>query len=489
LISDIKRLVKHTSVYTIGNLFMRVGAFVLLPLYTHYLTVAEFGILSLLSSISAIVSSFLSIGIAHATLRFYFEFDDIKERSAVVSTALTSTTVICLLAIIGLSFFSAFISNLVFQSDNYVLAINITYISLIFEMARQVGLSYMRAKEYSVLFVIVSIVQLLIQVVGSVFLVLVLKMGVVGVVIGNTLSVLAGMIICSVIVIKECGIRYDFEKMKIMLNYSYPFLFSSVVGVVLGNADRFILTSLFSLEAVGIYSLGLKFSSLMSELVIEPFQKGFGAFRFSIMKQDNSKDIQARTLSYLFFIVSWAGLGLSLFAPNAVQLLTTPDYFVVIKYIPLLVLGTIIGSTGYVFQTGILYEKNTMKLFYINLITGVFGVLASYVFIYFGGIFGACFATICKAFLVIFLTYKVSQKLYPVVYDFKNIFLCLCVVSSLYILAGFLTTSFISLNLFFKVLLAGSFPIILYNIGFLTSDEKKYVYALMKRDRSQSVIQ
>jgi O-antigen/teichoic acid export membrane protein len=489
LISDIKRLVRHTGIYSIGNIVVRLGAFALLPLYTHYLSVADFGILALLNSISAIVSSFLGIGIAHATLRFYFEFENVEDGKAVVSTALITTMAICSLSVLILSLFSPRLSKFVFLSESYAFAINVTYVSLVFEMMRQVGLAYMRARELSVLFVGVSLLQLLVQVGFNVYFLTVSKLGVSGVVLGNTFSVLSGLLVCGVLVVRECGIRYHYRKMKMMLAYSYPFLFSSVAGVVLQNADRFILTSLFSLEAVGIYSLGLKFSALLTELVIEPFQRSFGAFRFSIMKQGNAKEIQAKTLNYLFLIVCWSGLFISIFAGQIVKYLATPEYYGVVKYVPFLVLIQIVGSTSYVFQTGILFAKSTSKLFYISTFSGVFGVLASYPFIYFMGIAGACLALFGRCLVSVVMTYRTSQKIYSVDYDFKTVAISVAVTIALYLLSLSPTGSTAYLSLVYKTIVWLAFPLVLYKLGIFSADEKEIVLELAQKIGLQGLFQ
>ena len=78
--SDIKRFFKHTSIYAIGNIINRIGAFILLPVYTNYLSVSEYGIVEIFYVISSVVSGILAIGLAHATLRFYFEFNDESDR-------------------------------------------------------------------------------------------------------------------------------------------------------------------------------------------------------------------------------------------------------------------------------------------------------------------------------------------------------------------------------------------------------------------------
>ena len=66
--SHLARFFKHSSVYLIGNLVNRLGAFLLLPLYTHYLTVSEYGALELFYAIMGVIFGVLSIGIAHAVI-------------------------------------------------------------------------------------------------------------------------------------------------------------------------------------------------------------------------------------------------------------------------------------------------------------------------------------------------------------------------------------------------------------------------------------
>ena len=70
--SDIKRFFKHSSIYAIGNILNRIGAFLLLPIYTTYLTVVEYGTLEMFYLVSSVVSGILAIGIAHATLHYAF---------------------------------------------------------------------------------------------------------------------------------------------------------------------------------------------------------------------------------------------------------------------------------------------------------------------------------------------------------------------------------------------------------------------------------
>lgn len=471
--SDFKRLFKHTSIYSVGNIAMRAGAFVLLPLYTHYLTIAEYGILELLYSVSSIISSFLSIGLAHATLRFYFEYDELSDRNAVISSSMITSFIITVPAVLLISIFNRQISNLVFDSPEYVSALNLTYIILVFEMARQIGLSYLRAKEYSISFVVISVAQLIVQVILNIITVAVLHLGIFGILFGNMISVFVGLVICSFITFRECGFRYDWNKMKEIFNYSLPFFFSSISGVILENADRFILKMLLSLDAVGIYALAYKFGLLLKELVVEPFQRSFGAFRFSIMKQSDAKFIQSRTLLYFFAAVAWVGLGLSLLSNEIIYILTAEEYYAAAKYIVIIALAVVISSCGYIFQTGMLYKKKTLWVFYAGLFSDVCGLICSWIFISLWEIWGAVIAFCALNVFRVISTNFLSQKLYPVKYDYNRLFqatfICLCLYSSGYMAMVLITNFYIVFII--KIFLAVLFPFILAQTGYFTKEE------------------
>jgi O-antigen/teichoic acid export membrane protein len=189
--TELNRFFKHTSVYAVGNMAQRGAGFLLLPLYTSRLTTGEYGVLELFYSASAILSTLLGVGLAHATLRFYFEYNDSHRRRAVVSTSLVATLAIALPPALLLLAFAKPISGIVFNG-RYVYGIPIILTTMVLELLRQVCLAYLRAREYSVRYVLCALSQLVVQVVANIYTVAVLRWGVEGVLLGNMLAVLTG---------------------------------------------------------------------------------------------------------------------------------------------------------------------------------------------------------------------------------------------------------------------------------------------------------
>ncbi len=415
--SEIGRLLKHSWIYTVGSVLNRIGAFILLPLYTNHLHVAEYGTLELFYSTKMIVASILSIGLAHATLRFYFEYDDPNEKKEVVGTALIATTVVALPFIGLLSLWSRPIADMVFGSPDYASMLNLVYLILLVELSEEVGQAYIRAKEYSIVYVIVNLLQLIIQVGCNYYTVAVLHQGIMGVLIGNLISMLTGWTIVTAIAVRECGLHFSMGKLKRILNYSYPFLFSSIFSVIINNADRFILKSYGSMENVGLYSLAQKFGMLLQVLFLEPFNRSFGAFRFSIMKQENVKQVLSDILNYRVLGLLTLGMGIIVFSKPVIQLMTAPEYWGAHRLLPVIIFAGSIGGLTYVYQTGILFEKKTKFMFYITLISGLVTLSTNFILIPRFHAYGAAASQIFTGTVTAFTTYYLSHRLYPIPYD------------------------------------------------------------------------
>ena len=70
------RLSRHSAIYGIGGLVSRVIAVLLLPLYTHYLTPADYGKIETLLALTTVMGLLLRAGITSAFFRFYFDAED-----------------------------------------------------------------------------------------------------------------------------------------------------------------------------------------------------------------------------------------------------------------------------------------------------------------------------------------------------------------------------------------------------------------------------
>ena len=395
----------------------RLGAFLLLPLYTRYLSTAQYGTLEVFYAISTVVSGILSVGIAHATLRFYFEYSDDADRQTLVSTNLIASALITLVGVAVVWAFGDPLLNWILGQTAPTWALPVVLATLVLELSSQVALAFLRAREMSVFFICLSFGKLIVQCTTNALLLSQWDAGIVGVLSGNLLAVALGWLVLTGYTLRHCGIRFQMSKLMPVLRYSLPFLYITIISAVSSNLDRFGISKLASMEALGIYALALKFSKLVSDLIGEPFNRAYGAFRFTIMKRPDAAVTQARILRYVAITVSWIGLGIAYFTSDALRLMAAPQYWDAAKLMPLLTVAAGLQVLNYIVQTGILYNKSTHQLVHITVMRLVVGLVIGLPLIWWLGATGACLLAFIDSVLSIYLTHRISQRYFPVQYE------------------------------------------------------------------------
>ncbi len=84
--SALRKLVGASAVYGLGSVLVRGLAFLLLPLYTRYLSPAEYGIVALTVTCTVVLGLLYPLGLRGAVSRTYYEGGTVEERRERVGT-------------------------------------------------------------------------------------------------------------------------------------------------------------------------------------------------------------------------------------------------------------------------------------------------------------------------------------------------------------------------------------------------------------------
>ena len=84
---QIARLSKSTFIYGVGGLLNRFLSFLVLPLFTAYLTPAEFGISSILAWMAFLITPVFSLGFGAAIAPSYFEGNSKARKETTIWTS------------------------------------------------------------------------------------------------------------------------------------------------------------------------------------------------------------------------------------------------------------------------------------------------------------------------------------------------------------------------------------------------------------------
>src|SRR5690606_9087951 len=95
---ELRNLGKHTLIYAAGTVISRLASFIMLPIYTRFLTPADYGVLELLSMTIDIVGMLTGMSIASSVFRFHARYDDQARKDVILSTACIGMTGLAALA-------------------------------------------------------------------------------------------------------------------------------------------------------------------------------------------------------------------------------------------------------------------------------------------------------------------------------------------------------------------------------------------------------
>ena len=99
----LKSFFKNSVIYTLGHVLSSGIAIFLLPIYTRYLSPAEYGVIDLFIVIAAIVNLTIALEISQGIARYYQEAKNEKEKRKYTSSAFWFT-----ILVYSLFFFSLF---------------------------------------------------------------------------------------------------------------------------------------------------------------------------------------------------------------------------------------------------------------------------------------------------------------------------------------------------------------------------------------------
>ena len=414
---ELKFLVKHSSIYGIGTVVSQAVGFFLLPLYTNYLTPADYGVMSLINVTVDIVGLIVTLGVVNAMSRFYFDYDDPRKQNLVVSTVYWIFVILAVFFIPLLYLLSVPFSEIIFQSKGYENHFMVAFLGLFFGALVDIGLTYLRIKAYSVKFVQISLARTIILIGLNIYFVAYIESGVIGIFYSTLITALIFSLVLSIPILVNVKTKFSYHLAKEMTIFSFPLIFSNMFRIVINQSDKYFINYFFSPFETGIYSIAQKIGQSIHSLITSPFLQIYIPRRFEIMKRDDAKTIYSSILIYFTVILGTIGLLLSMYSHEIISIMTTAEYYRTVKYIPLVVFSMIIFGLKYHFEIGIMIYKKTKYVAYINGVSALLNIILNYILIKNYTLWGALIASNISIFVTTALNYIFSQKLYNI--DFK----------------------------------------------------------------------
>jgi O-antigen/teichoic acid export membrane protein len=472
---QITRLAQHSAIYGLGGLVSRFVALLLLPLYTRYLTPADYGAVETLVALAAILATILRLGIASAFFRFYFDSTDTAHRQRVVRTSFWFTMTMATIGlVVGLAF-AGQISEWLFDTHDRATLVRMAFVLLWAQMNFEQMTALFRVEERAVAFTIATLANLVITVGATIVFVVVLDWGATGVIAGNFTGTLVVYAVLLAYRHEQLGLTLDRPLLRRMNHFGLPLVPSMLALWMLNFGDRFFILKLADASEVGVYSIGSRIASAMV-LLLTAFRAAWPAFAFSIEDDEHARRAYSYVLTYLLFVASWAALALGLLAPWIVEWLTTPAFYGASDVVALLSFGAVAFAGFIVVSIALGRTKRTQFNWVVTGGAAVVSVTLNLLLIPRHGIVGAGIANLC-AFTVMFLGITWwSQRVFWVPYQWRRVATVIGSAAGLTVLGKALDVPLAA-----AIALVAAYPLVLWPLRFYLPDELAQIRARAAR--------
>jgi len=442
-------MLKSFRNYFTSNLLSLLITFLLLPFYTRYLSIEDFGILALSYVFGNLVAGVSSISISSATSRFFYKF---KNEKKLDQFAILNTTNLLFLLLVfiflGILIFNIrnFLSLNIFKNTLTAEIVFFSYIlgclARIFSYLMTIFLAQENSKYYSFFFFLNTFLSNIFSVILIIFFYLKAESRIYA-------GILAYMILIPAISlsqIKNFTLKINLDYLKKSISFSYPLMPDVLIGSINGAFDKVILNSFLGSFILGLYDVALKFSNVY-KIAIDSLISIWSPFFMNSLekgKKTNKKiSKKYKIITILFFIFA---IGSVTFIEEIIILMTTESFYTTMFVIPIIIFFIFIAHCVSIIGKGlVLFTNNNRHMFYSSLLGCILNIILILILISHLKLFGVVIASGVSSFISVLYLFIVGKKRVSIRIDLINIL----IISSVLIFYIILIFILMKVNLFF----------------------------------------
>ncbi|MCH5227730.1 MAG: oligosaccharide flippase family protein [Muribaculaceae bacterium] len=443
---SIKSLAKDTAVYGLSSIVGRFLNWCLVPLYVYLFPTEEYGIVTYLYGVTAVMLVILNYGMETGFFRFANKEEDPEK---VYTTTLISVGTTSLIFLILLTVFLHPVSDGL-KLPNQSLFVWLIGATVAVDAFSNLPFAYLRYKNRSWRFAGLKLINVGLNIGLNLFFLLLCpaineynpgliswfyapaggeSFGIGWIFVANILS---SYIILLMLMPQLMGRKWRFsgELLKRILSYSWPLLILAIAGMLSQNMGQLLIPYLISDEEaarsmIGIYGANMKIAIVMV-MFTQAFRYAYEPFIFSQARKsgETSAQMYADAMKY-FIIFGWLiFLGVMFYLPF-VKYFISPAYWEGLQVVPVMMMAEI--CFGVFFNLSLWYKLTDRTRWGMYLSLMCFGIMLGlniWLVPFIGipnGYMGAAWGALAAYFIVMVISYFLGRHYYPLPYEIKRI--------------------------------------------------------------------
>jgi len=412
-----RKYLKNSLLYTFSTIFSKAAPFLLLPIFTLYLSKEDYGILGLIMSIAAIVNIYIGL---KPSLFLIVKAPQLKKTE--VAKYIFNSFIISMYSFIIILFILFFIQSVFFTQIPLYIFFLIAVMSL-FLVSNEILETIFQVEKKASNYAVYQVLKVIFSIGLSLLLIIVFKMGWEGKYFADFTIVLLFSLYSIYYLYKHhyIDMKFDFIKQKELVKYLLPLTFHVLGLVMMNSIDRIFLANMLGLEVTGLYTIAYTMGATLG-IVHDALLKVWSPEFYKRIKTATTETkIKILKFQYLYIIGSFFMFGVFLVVyPYIFHLMVNEKFNSALNIIPIIALGLTFESLrklfiGYHYNLG----KNT-RIAILTLVAGIANAVFNYILIPKYGVEGAAYATLISYILVVIITIIDVDRLEKINWRLKN---------------------------------------------------------------------
>lgn len=418
VIKRIASTIADSLTYGASGLVGQLIGFLLLPLFTERLSPADYGIMAMVTAMTAVLGPVAGAGMKSALFRF-FNHSEGDERLRLTRTTITVVTGLALLQLVVGLIFASEIALLLLDDVVYTNLVRLGVAQSCITVLGEIPVALLRTQRRVKVIGAVNVAKAVLSGSLSVFFLLYYDLGVYSLFLGGIIAEALGLICVLGSVRNLLGFGINLAVWKKVYPFALPLVPYRLMVVGIGFFSQYVLKEMVGMSSLGVYNVALKFV-LPVTFVTSAVQMAWVPVKFQIHSEEtNSSHVFARivTLYVSFLLFLW--VLVAAFVPDLIRLFTHSNFHGAAYLVALVVLIPISQAARGFLGTG--YEMgNNTNLTPLVGITGLLAVVGlSYALVPKWQAIGAGIATIGGWWAMTAVMFVIAQRRFPISYDLR----------------------------------------------------------------------
>ncbi|HLW03726.1 MAG TPA: polysaccharide biosynthesis C-terminal domain-containing protein [Ktedonobacterales bacterium] len=421
-----RNLAKSSGIFALASLAGPLVSLVLSPFLARTLSQTDYGILTILTTVIGLGAGVSQLGLGSAFFRAYnFDYTSPGGRRAVVATVLGLLSLASLLLALAATLAAPALARWLLGRSALAGLIVLAVLVVLLQNLTVPVLAWLRAENRPVWFSLLSLANLLINLLVTIVLVGLLRTGIAGALIATGAGYAFVALCVLPVLIARSGLRLRLPIARRLLGFGLPLILSFTAYWVLQLSDRYLLSLLGSLAQTASYGVAYSLGTVLSTVIITPFGLAWPTTMYAIAKRKDAARVFQLVFRWFGMLLLFCAFAFSLVGTLLLDRLFPASYYAAAPVIPLVAEAIVFYGLYYLFLIGVNVRGKTW-------LTAVFMGVAAFVnftlnlaLIPAYGARGAALSTLIAFIVLAFMAYVANQLIYPIPFEIGRFLLAL----------------------------------------------------------------